>query len=207
VDGCDVWEGKRFRVSVSVTRAAGVSRDHVLHTLLILSGCGCGGQRYCRSHVCWCTCLTAEGLFFKYLYAQEKQRSEECFKEMAFGPAEPTVDLDLPRCKESLRMLARPIRSLTPSVSFPPSPILSPHEALGDSAKTLHWPQKGHRHRTRRRNNLLRRILRHSRSRRDPKDIRSYEVRAACSFPATLPFHSKTDALRPSHLRLLPLSG
>ena len=110
---------------------------------------------------------------------------------MSLDTAEPTIDLDLPRCRESLRMLAPPNRSLSPSVSFPLSPILSPHEAVGDSTKALHRPQKGHRPRTRRRDNLLWRVLRDFRSRRGPKDIRSYEVRLACSFPATLPFHSK----------------
>lgn len=103
-------------------------------------------------------------------------------------------------------MLAPPNRSLFLSVSFPHSPIPSPHETVGDNAKTLHRPQKSRRRRTRCRNHLLRRILRDFGSRRGPEDIRSYEVRIACPFPATLPFHSKRRLVFPFRT-LLPLSA
>lgn len=109
-------------------------------------------------------------------------------------------------------MVAPPIRSPSPplgiflSLSHP-----LPHETTGGHTETLQRPKKGPHNRSRRRDNLLRRILRDFGPRGNPKNTRSDQVRAPCFFPATLPatlpFHSKRCfvLIAPFHiLRLLP---
>ena len=122
VGGCGVRERTCFRAVVSVTTLtrAALTRDHVHSVILCgVSDWGCSGQRYCNSHVCW---------HLSWLNTRsESKRSEGCYYGNGLWASEmssSTVDLDLPRCSKSSRMLALPNRFLPPSVSFhpPPSP-------------------------------------------------------------------------------------
>ena len=62
-----------------------------------------------------------------------------------------------------------------------------PHDTNRGHSKTLHRPEKGHRHRTRCRHHLLRRILRAFGPRANPEDIRGHQVSGARS-PPHFPF-------------------
>ena len=215
VDECDTGEGKVFCASgvvavLSQDADFGKHRqacDQVPPTATVYAydcrhgfagqrGCGNGRQR--RPHA-GLTYLSRKNALSIDTKKQKDQRI--VFMEMAFStvPCESVVDLDLPRCGKLYHLGCSPLRFGSPPIPGIFHSLIHPlpHGPAGDSQKTLHRPEKGHRHRIRCRNHLLRRVLRAFGPRSDPKNIRSYQVSVARSFPPHFSF-TRTDLLRPS---------